>query len=296
MKISILLITYNHEKYIRQAIASILMQKELDDYEIIVSDDNSTDNTVSLVAEALDKFSNVKIYSNEINKGITKNYQKAFSLCSGEYIFILEGDDYWLDPYKVKKQTEFLNNHPFCVMCGHPYYMQKGELSDFTDTSANKAEYYNLFDCKDIILDPGLVNNFSVGCYRKSILQKISDETYEVTSYDWMINISVANFGFIGRINQPMSVYRVSDSGAWSGRSEQHQIEGTIAILPEYNRILNNKYHAFFEIKKQLLENQLNHIKGVPSGKIKLKDLFPPFFISLSKWIIPPVIIKFLRG
>src|SRR5664279_3975429 len=125
MKISILVITYNHEPYIRQALEGIRMQREIADYEIIFCDDRSTDGTVSIAREVLSSSSNVSFYVNEKNLGITSNYQQAFSKCLGEYIFILEGDDYWIDPYKIKKQVAFLDDHPVRSICAHPFIVQK---------------------------------------------------------------------------------------------------------------------------------------------------------------------------
>jgi glycosyltransferase involved in cell wall biosynthesis len=293
MKASILLITYNHEKYIRKAIEGILIQKESPEFEVIVSDDGSSDNTVSIITELLGTFPNVSIFSNKQNLGITKNYQKAFSLCKGEYIFVLEGDDYWIDPLKIKKQAEFLDQNPFCVLCGHPYLLQRDDLSVFTPPVSNIT--YHLFDCKDLILDSSIVNNFSTCCYRRSVLEKISPETYNVVSYDWMVNMSVAQFGLIGRINEPMSVYRVSSSGAWSKMTKKEQLEGIINIIPEYDRILGHKYHDYFEIRKQKVKEQLQVVYPAAKSTSSVTDYFPPFIISAIKLIIPPALLKFLR-
>jgi glycosyltransferase involved in cell wall biosynthesis len=293
MKVSILLITYNHEKYIRKAIEGIQIQRECPEFEIIVADDGSSDKTICIAKELLNTFSNVKIFSNEINLGITKNYQKSFSLCKGEYIFVLEGDDYWIDPLKIKKQAEFLDQNPFCVLCGHSYLLQREDLSVFTPPVSNI--HYHLFDCKDLILDSSIVNNFSTCCYRRSVLEKISPETYNVVSYDWMINMSVAQFGLIGRINEPMSVYRVSSSGAWSKMTEKEQLEGIVNIIPEYDRIMDYKYHDYFEIRKQKVKEQLQ-ITYPGKSASSVIDYIPPFIIALGKLIVPPAFFKFMRN
>ncbi|MBC8034204.1 MAG: glycosyltransferase [Chitinophagaceae bacterium] len=292
MKATILLITFNHEKFIRKAIDSILFQKDLPDCEIIVSDDHSTDATLQIAKELLIDRPAVNIYSNEKNLGVTRNYEKAFLLCKGEYIFVLEGDDYWIDPFKVKKQIEFMDQHPFCSMCGHPYYMQQDELSIFTPPALAGNEDYNFFDCKDLILDPSLVDNFSVGCYRRAVLQMIAPETYNTISYDWMINISVAQFGWIGRINSPMSVYRISRQGVWSGIPMKERLEGSIDRIAEYDHILEKRYSFYFQKTQQKVKEQLEALNHPRKPHIPLKAYIPPIVLKILKLIIPPAFIQ----
>jgi glycosyltransferase involved in cell wall biosynthesis len=156
MKISILVITYNHAAYIAKALEGLLMQRDLVDFEIIVCDDFSTDRTVSIAGEILASSQNTSFYINEKNLGITKNYQQAFARCRGEYICILEGDDYWIDPFKVKKQVNFLDNHPECSMCSHPFIVQKDVREIFTFPTTTDDTRYLLFTGKDLILDEGI--------------------------------------------------------------------------------------------------------------------------------------------
>jgi len=260
MKASILLITYNHELFIAQAIESILMQEGISAFEIVVSDDHSTDHTMSVVRQLLLNRPATRIFSNEQNLGITKNYQHSFSLCRGEYILVLEGDDYWVDPLKVKTQVNFLENNPGCVMCAHPFLIKKDNKDELIPFNINEQKPVEFFECKDLIMDPSIISNFSTACYRRSMLQKISPATYDVVSYEWMINMSVAQFGPIEKINKLMSVYRISSSGQWSKFSEEEKLIGNINILPEYDRILEGRYHIYFEKKIALFKEELDKL------------------------------------
>ena len=95
MKINIILITYNHSNYIRPALESILMQETSYDVEIIVADDCSTDNTVEIIKEYESKTKFVFLYLHkDQNIGYIRNYQQAFATCTGDYVAIMEGDDY----------------------------------------------------------------------------------------------------------------------------------------------------------------------------------------------------------
>lgn len=290
MKASIVLITYNHEKYIGKAIEGILIQKDCPEFEIILCDDHSTDNTVAVATNLLKSFSNVQIHAYEKNIGITKNYQRAFSLCKGEYIFVLEGDDYWIDPHKMQRQEEFLDQHPMCVMTSHPYYAQKDDLGVYTPPVINRNEYFELFDSRDLILNPAILNNFSTCCYRRLALEKISPKTYDVISFDWMINISIGHFGFLARINLPMSVYRISSAGAWQKLSQKEQLQGMIGIIDDYDKVLEGRYAEYFSKKKRLLQQQLAGIDQ--SGRKSFKDYLPPVLIYIIKLIVPPALRK----
>ena len=90
--ISIAMATYNGELFIREQLDSILTQT-LSDWELIVCDDGSTDNTLSILQEYANNDSRIKIYQNETNLGFKRNFEKAIGLCSGEYIALCDQDD-----------------------------------------------------------------------------------------------------------------------------------------------------------------------------------------------------------
>lgn len=113
--VSVSCITYNHSAYIRDAIESFLMQKTTFPVEILIHDDASTDGTADIIREYEAKYPNIikPIYQteNQYSRGIrisaTFNYPRA----KGKYIAICEGDDYWIDPYKLQKQVSFLEEN-----------------------------------------------------------------------------------------------------------------------------------------------------------------------------------------
>ena len=121
--ISVLIITYNQDKYIKQAINSVLSQEINANIEIFIGDDASTDSTGSILSQYKSKFPNkFKIISRTQNIGPTSNLCSLIKECNGEYIAILEGDDYWTDPYKLSKQLAFLNNeNEKYIACTHRY-------------------------------------------------------------------------------------------------------------------------------------------------------------------------------
>lgn len=118
--VSVAMITYNHGKYIRQALDSILMQKVDFKYEVIIGDDCSPDNTQDILREYQllypDKF---KMILRDKNVGATKNAYDVMTHCIGRYIAHLEGDDYWTDENKLQKQVDFLNANPKYIGTAH---------------------------------------------------------------------------------------------------------------------------------------------------------------------------------
>lgn len=118
--ISVLMLTYNHGKYIRQALDSVLCQQIKYSYEIVVGDDNSTDETREILLEYKKKYPEIiqLILRNE-NIGATKNAYGVLMSCRGKYIALLEGDDYWIDPLKLQKQVSFLEIHSEFIATVH---------------------------------------------------------------------------------------------------------------------------------------------------------------------------------
>ena len=113
--VSIDCITYNHEAYIRAALDGFLMQKTDFSFEILVHDDASTDQTANIIRNYEKKYPGIiiPIYQkeNQFSKNINIARQYQFPRARGRYIAICEGDDYWTDPYKLKKQVDFLETN-----------------------------------------------------------------------------------------------------------------------------------------------------------------------------------------
>lgn len=121
--VSICCITYNHEKYISDALDSFLMQKTSFPFEIIIHDDASTDNTASIIEKYEKKYPEIikPIYQveNQYSKGKKPLRDFVIPLVRGKYIATCEGDDYWVDNKKIQKQVEFLENNQDFIMCFH---------------------------------------------------------------------------------------------------------------------------------------------------------------------------------
>ncbi|WP_346711994.1 glycosyltransferase [Phocaeicola plebeius] len=117
--VSIHCLAYNHEKTIRQTLESFVMQKTTFQFEAIIHDDASTDNTASIIQEYTEKYPNIikPIFEkeNQYSKHDGSLTRIMYEACTGKYIAYCEGDDYWTDPLKLQKQVDYLESHPEIV-------------------------------------------------------------------------------------------------------------------------------------------------------------------------------------
>jgi hypothetical protein len=118
--VSVLIITYNHERFIAQAVQSALDQERSFPMEIVISDDNSSDATRAIVKRlAAEHPDTVRDVSSGTRLGIGGNFHHAYSHCRGEFIAMLDSDDYWLSRDKLARQIAMLREDPHCVLSYH---------------------------------------------------------------------------------------------------------------------------------------------------------------------------------
>lgn len=123
IKVSVVCLAYNHEKYIRECLNSIVNQKTSFKYEIIINDDASTDNTSNIIREYEKKYPKMLkvIYQkeNQYSKGINIIEDILLKNVNGKYVAFCECDDKWTDFKKLQRQYEYMEGHPECSMCVH---------------------------------------------------------------------------------------------------------------------------------------------------------------------------------
>ncbi|MEX1052011.1 MAG: glycosyltransferase [Patescibacteria group bacterium] len=209
-KVSIITITYNQEAFIAQALDSFLNQKTKFPIEIIVSDDASTDRTPKIIAKYAKKYPELfRVTLRKENVGPTANFYGALSQASGTYVALCEGDDYWTDPQKLRRQISFLDKHKDYTLCFHPVRVF------FEDNSQPERIFPNpesqpIFDI-DRLIEANFIQTNSV-VYRRQSYENLN---WNVAPVDWYMHLYHAQFGKIGFINRVMSAYRRHDKGIW---------------------------------------------------------------------------------
>lgn len=301
--ISILLITYNHACYIRKALDSILFQNYSGPIELVIGDDCSTDDTVKIIKEYDGKDARIKFKFLDCpnNLGTTKNYQRGFNSCTGEYIAILEGDDYWVSPNKLARQIAFLDEHYECSMVSHNYFIYEEERNQF-HLRVPEIINFRYIGARDLIYD-NIIGNFSTCMYRRSELMRLPEKLYNIKSYDWIINILLGTESLLGFIYEPMSVYRVHSSGVWSQSTINEKNRQILEVIPLYDELTNHVYNNEFSavvhrIEATMIVNTVT--QSLPKSFflkfLRLLNAFtPPIIKKVLVLLIPPKITEFIR-
>lgn len=153
IKVSIIILTYNHENYIKKAIESVLAQKTNFVFELIIADDFSSDSTEDIIKQTLLNYSNygnITYNRNNKNEGVMKSWIKAHNKIKGEYFAICEGDDYWTDEFKLQKQIDFLEHHKDFAICFHNVQVNYIDIP-FPNFELNSNLKTDIFTIDDLI-------------------------------------------------------------------------------------------------------------------------------------------------
>lgn len=273
--VSICSITYNHEKYISEAIDSFLMQETDFPFEVVIDDDCSTDNTAICIKEYIDKFPNI-IKANLRNKnvGMMDNFFENIQRARGEYIAFCEGDDYWTEPKKLQIQIDLMKKYPELKMSFHPAY----ELKDSRRTGIVLSEYgenNKFFTTSEVIQGEGHFSPTASLIIKRDVISDLPDFCYESPIGDYMIQIFASLSAGALYIGTPMSIYRRGHEGSFSSidrnmSTEQYITDEvrarltTIDFLENTNNYLNRQYNNVFtqEITKRFLMLSLFYLEN----------------------------------
>jgi glycosyltransferase involved in cell wall biosynthesis len=217
IKASVCMVTYNHERYIAQAVQSVLEQETKFPFEVVIGEDCSTDNTRSILVDlARQNPDTIRLRLAESNQGAKANFLDVVTACRGKYVAMLEGDDYWICPNKLQLQVDALDAHPDWAICFHPtkcVYEEGMQGQSVYPLGWNQAE---------ATLEDLLAANFiptSSTVFRNGLFGEFPPWFRELLLGDWPLHILNAAHGNIGCLPEVMSAYRIHRNGIWSGRT-----------------------------------------------------------------------------
>ena len=235
--VTVLITTYNQERYIGKAIDSVLAQKTDFPFEVYISEDCGTDGTCAILQDYAAHFPDIiRLNLREQNAGISRNWYEGLCAAKGQYVCTLEGDDWWRDDHKLQKQVDFLRAHPDYLAVSHTLLL--------TDDAGNT--YGTLPDDPRILGRDATMELFLAGvtysctaCLVKNIFDPADRELYDYVT----ANRSIADFALCmlyldkGRVfvmNEALSAYRVA------GTDQNHQnYNGTQSALKKYADFLD---------------------------------------------------------
>lgn len=251
--VSICCITYNHEKYIAEALNGFLMQETDFNYEIILGEDCSTDATRAIIEDYSKRYpGRIQLLTYDENLGGIKNMLNTLSAAKGKYIAMCDGDDYWVDSRKLQMQVDFMENHPDSSICCHYSRVidENGDLV-FEDNEPIRLE----FTYEDVLL--GKKNETRI-C---TMMMRNSEHLKNIKSQDWFYQVFSADTFFkLYVLSKPrarlyvlpevMAVYRLHKDGVWS------MIDSKVRknkMIDDFNILIHNfSYSA--QHKKELLK------------------------------------------
>lgn len=205
-KVSICMISYNHGKFIAQAIESILSQETDFSIELVIGDDCSKDDTARIAESFAQRDTRVRLLPRERNLGVMPNFARTLAACEGEYVAVCEGDDYWTDPRKLAKQVAFLDAHADHAGAAH----QSDVLVDERFARKFKLDVPATLGSADLI--GGRQFHTASVIFRRPAVDLFCRAPL-VLSCDRLLNFLISFLGKIHYSDETMCVYRLHGGG-----------------------------------------------------------------------------------
>ncbi|SHF23252.1 Glycosyl transferase family 2 [Kaistia soli DSM 19436] len=240
--ISAIIVTYNHERYIEQALDSVLSQQTDFPFEVIISEDRSTDSTGEIVKSYVERDpGRIRLMRSEDNLRSIEVVLRAMRAARGRYITLLDGDDYWVSPDKLQAQFDFMEAHPDSAITYHDVerVTDDGEVIRVMKGLGHRGTIADL-----------TTGNFLGTCsvmIRHSALPEVPDWVRDMPAGDWPLYLLAARSGFIDHIDGLVARYRIHGESYWATRPLSEQILLGLCMQIEIEAHLGPSYAALFE-------------------------------------------------
>ena len=238
--VSVRIITYNHALYIRECLEGVFMQKTSFPFEVVIGEDCSTDETRQICKDYKARYPDrINLLTYDKNIGAQENAKRTREACRGKYIALCEGDDYWIDPLKLQKQADFLEENSAYAMCFHNSYVKfehkpDKEIELFNEYAKDSYEITDLFG-------KWLVPTASV-MFRRSMVPDYPEWLRRAVVGDTPFFILLASQGKLKLLPGIMSVYRRHPEGATNFLNGYSYWERMIELYNSIDRHFNYRY------------------------------------------------------
>ena len=275
MKLSVFVVTYNQEKYIRQCFDSILMQEVDFYYEVVIGEDHGTDGTRAICEEYVEKYPQVRLLPLTDNLGVAGNWRRVLLECKGEYVAMCEGDDYWTDPLKLKMQVDFLDNNLTYSSCAHATDVVRDGI---VIARIPSVDIGNTLFFSDMI-GSRKIHTASI-CFRRNLISEFfSLSEGIVASCDRLLFVILGEKGSVGFINRVMDVYRKHSDAVSCGENVNVDILKNDIYLYKKLRRYYCKRHS------KELTKEVFHREGILALEYRHQHKYFAFFLELCKMI-----------
>lgn len=308
--VSVVCMTYNQEKYIKDAIESFLMQKTNFKYEIIIHDDASSDNTALIIKkyeqEHPDVIKTICQQKNQYSQNVNILQEYLIPMTRGKYIAFCEGDDYWTDVYKLQKQVDALEKNVQCTVCAHAVSIVTSKEKKKIGEMAPSQET-TIFPVEKVILEGGGFVGTNSLMLKKEIFKDIP-QFRRIYPFDYSLQIWGALRGGMLYLADCMADYRAQADSSWSITMKNNpalkmkHYARIIEMLRSLDQYTQGKYKTEIRYSIQLQEYSILLLKGdykkIIKGeyesifreesvanrfKIYIRVIFP-WSVRLNKW------------
>ena len=273
--VSIICATFNHEKYIKRALDSFLMQKLKYKFEVVIHDDASTDNTPKIIKEYEKKYPDIFscIYANEnrTSKGVSVFKDYLIPASKGKYIAFCEGDDYFVDPLKLQKQVDYMESHPDCTLCVHAAEIVSVDEKRIQLLCPRKES--GVIPPADVIKGGGGFVATNSIMFPSRIVKHFPNFFSFGEIYDYVWQMYFASQGTTYYLSDVMSAYRKGDPSSWSNQTQintQRNVSREISkqkILRQFDEDTNYKFHD--AVKSRIQESKFYIYMWTRNKKLK---------------------------
>lgn len=288
-KVTVVTTTYNQEKYIEQCLKGVLNQKTNFNFQFLISDDNSTDNTKKIIKQYKKKYPNIiKTIFRKQNIGPMDNFIKTLNEVHTEYVALCDGDDFWTDNNKLQRQVDFLDTHLEYNMCFHKVKIFFEDGSKEPVLHPVKMKSTPTF--KQLLNENFITANSVVYRWKyKKNNSFINDFPKNIIPGDYYVHLMHASEGKIHYINKQMSCYRRNAQGMWYLTSQPHlkdkfylkNGEKMLNFYAAVEKKLNLKKDVFLCVNKFLISETLNAYFINHKFKL-LKSFYKQYFAIYS--------------
>lgn len=282
VKISVIVLTYNQETTIAKTLDSILEQKDAPSFEIIIGDDCSVDTTGDICQEYATKHPDIiRYFRREPNVGLNINYYKCLADCKGKYIADCAGDDYWIDPYKLRKQYDLLEGDS-SISLVHAAWSSNENIESAVKLSDKPLVWQPGEAVADILAhDPGHSVHLSTSMYRKELVDKAIKKNPDlfisnsILCEDLQIIVTLAAEGkilYTPDVSLHYSINEDSISHASDFRKKINQLISNLILtknLAEHYGVASDKLRDYYSKSLEYMGAQAYH-----SGKPELYDRY----------------------
>ncbi len=241
--VTVVVLTYNHETFIEQAVLSVLAQRTSFPIDVLIGEDCSTDRTREILRR-LDATNpgRMTLLFREQNLGLSRNLQDCRERVRGKYMAILEGDDYWIDSGKLQKTADAMEAHPDWSMVFHSArnFYDDGTADDLIAPVNPPAAPLGV---PELLLE-NRVPTHSVSMFRQGLIERTPDWHVKLRIGDWALNILHADRGPIGFLPDVMTAYRVHRGGLWSGCDTAERWQQFLLLCDSLEEYFQGRYSA----------------------------------------------------